>query len=96
MKLNHLFACLLAFELMSFVSLKAQESSDDGRTYVTNSDGQVNLLGSQEEWVWSEVYTALERGYVTNALKVCNQVLEKNPKQRWAKLARMEVWEKLW
>ena len=95
MRLNHLFAWLLAFELLSFVSLKAQGSSDDGRTYVTNSDGQVSLWGSQEEWVWSEVYTALERGYVTNALNICNQVLEKNPKQRWAKLARMEVWEKL-
>jgi tetratricopeptide (TPR) repeat protein len=86
---------LLLMGALSCYLLNAQPPSDDGMTYVTNSDGRVSLVGSQEELVWSDVHTALRKGYITNALAICNGVLATDPKQRWAKLARMQVWGEL-
>jgi len=73
-------------------SALAEEVSDDGRHLVTNAAGQVTLMLSPEEWVWSDALNYIGRGYATNALAKCDSILATNAMDRWARLARMEVY----
>jgi tetratricopeptide (TPR) repeat protein len=95
MKQKLLFALLLVMEILSSAAAKAQMTSGDGSTIVTNSDGTIAVFISPEEHIWSSVQRLLDTGKITNALDVCNKELATNPTQRWAKLARMQVWGEL-
>ena len=78
--------------LFGAARLQAQDESDDGSTRTTNAKGIVNITFSPEMGVYLLAEQSITNGMLTNALKVCDEVLATNAAQRWARLARMQVY----
>jgi predicted Zn-dependent protease len=70
----------------------AQELSDDGSTYSTNSDGRLVRTESLEVSQIQIIIRLRGAGSLDGALSLCNGLLSTNAANRWAILERMDIY----